>query len=1212
MKYPSLLFGFGLNAALSALLRRTVPVVLCLLAASSLWGQYTGNVEGRVLNALTGNYMNRAVVTVEGTSIRAFTNNAGEYSLRGVPEGRREIRVQFTGMNHVVESVDVVSGITVSQDFTFRRRRGEEDPDDVFELAEFVVDAAGSFRSFADIAVQEERFSPNLRNVVAADAYGNIAQGNIGEFIKFVPGVSIDYGGAYSSGADATEISVRGFRPDQTSVTIDGVPISGAQPGSLTRAVSLDMLSINNASRVEVIKVPTPDQPLASIGGSINLISKTAFEYPKPTFSFRTYLAMNSEHLTLFRRTPGPMHDRTYKVIPGVDLSYAWPINEKIGLTFNYAMANQFNANRTYEARWTPWVNQAFPRIVTVDGELLENAYPDVTRPFLDNIKLEDSPRISKRTSGSVKVDYAPFSGHLITLNYQYSTFSASDAGRRVEVNAGGSQGIYEYGPDYVISRDGAGKAEINVTALDREGETHSGYLRWSFIKGPWDILAVGSASVSDGELVSVRNGRFSGLDLRMGGIHKTIISGIVDGVPESVEYFDEDGNSMDPAVLDSYRIVGYDPSDPSASRLKVMTGESITRSENYSGRFDVKRNLDFLPTDDFMQLSVKTGVYWQERRERKWGAGTTSAYQYMGQSGVELNLGDFRDDYYIGVSPGFGFEPREWPDTVKLYRYFLDNPDAFSNTNDQPIYSAPTTGLPNDVAGVVDASIAANNWSSFVNQQKAITETTLSHYMQLESSFFNHRLMLVGGYRQEESRRRGRTPFTDNDARFLRLPQDSRGDGLLDVAIYREVPWSIFNPIPLDVAQGLESMGAVYADGAPFLVSELDPFIWEGTGRIPFQPHQVPMGRYIDGMWHAPVPDGTLRRRQFQQIPNYEIDEKSKGRPAPMVSGAYDITEQLVFRAAWSRKYAAPAYEGAYGILRSVTFSQPRDGSPGRINVGNPSLRPWSSDDWDFGISYYTESGGKYSFNYFTKSISDMHRTRVVRRDFNNLPEEVAEGRDPLEVYLEVLAELGFGPNSIYAQEDWEVTTLVNWPDGGKQYGWEVDFQQDLSILGGWGQYFYLFAAYSTKRRTVSETVEDADAQFGNNAPDNFASGGLNFNYRRFTTRVNVTWRNEQIISRGAMPRLTNPHVPRNTNDLSTFDPIPFEAYRPAEFRVDLNMSYRLSDRYTLDFAARNITDTGRVRYIRSLDGSFPEYAMKGQRSQYGVNFTVGLSGRF
>jgi iron complex outermembrane recepter protein len=1171
----------------------TSSCLLLLLLCPALHGQDTGTVEGRVFNALTNNYVNRAVVSVEGTGIRAFTNNFGEYTLNGVPEGNREIRAEFTGLAELIEWVRVNPGETVSVDFRFRNRRGDERDGDIYELEEFVVSAADSFRSFADVAVHEERYSPNLRNVVAADAYGTIAQGNIGEFIKYVPGVSIDYGGTYSSGADATQISVRGFRPDQTAVTMDGVPISGAQPGALTRAVSLDMLSINNASRVEVIKVPTPDQPLASIGGSVNLISKTAFEYPKPTFTFRTYLALNSEHLTFSKKTPGPMHERTYKAIPGVDLSYAWPINEKIGFTFNFAMANQFNANNTYDPDWQTWRNVVIPRILTTDGQLLEDAYPDALRPVLNNIKLTDSPRLSERMSGSVKMDFVPFPGNVVTANYQFSTFSASDAGRRLEVGAGGVGDIHEYGPDYVISRDGSGKSEINLTALDREGETHSGYLKWSFIKGPWEITALGSGSVSDGELVSIDNGHFSGLDLSMGGVDKAILTGIVDGIPEKVEFFDEDGNLMDPSKLSSYRVSGYDPEDPSASRLQVMAGESITRSENYAGKFDIKRTLDFLPFEDFMQLAVKAGVYWQEQREQKWGKGTNARFQYMGESGVELNLGDFRDDYYVGVSPGFGFSPREWPDTSKLYRYYLDNPDAFSDTNDVPIYQQEPDGS----LTLVQSAVAAENWSSFVNQQKAVTETSISHYMQLEGNFFNHRLTVVGGYRQEQSKRKGRSPFNDNDGPFFRLPQDSRGDGRLDVLVHPDFgAYPSNQPIPLHIAEAFEAMGAVYPDGAPFIVAELDRFQTDN----PRHPNFNTYGTYLNGLFHGPVVPGTLRERQFRQIPNYEISETSKGRPAPMISSSFDITEQLVFRAAWSRKYAKPAFEGQYGILRNVSFTQPTDTTFGRINVGNPALRPWTSDDWDFSLSYYTDSGGKFSFSYFTKSISDMHQTIVIREDI-----------DP-ERYFEVLAELGFGPDSIYAQQNWEVTTVVNAPDGGEQFGWEFDFQQDLAVLGGWGRHFYVFASYSTKKRTVAETVENADAQLGNNAPDNFASGGVNFNYRRFSARVNATWRNEDITTRGNMVRLTDPTVARDQSKPETFENVPFESYRTAEWRVDLNLGYRISDRYALDFSARNITNTGRERYTRALDGSFPTYAQKGQRSTFGINFTVGLSGRF
>lgn len=1193
-RLPAALFPRSLSAAFAAM--------LAFMAGPAVLAQEieTATVKGRVYNARTNTYINRAVVTVDDASIRTFTNNFGEFILTDVPLGDRQVRVEFTGLEATTQWVNVTAGENSTRDFILGTRRGDSDGeregDDVIELEDFVVNASDSFRSFSDIAVHEERFSPNLRTVVSADAYGTIAQGNVGEFIKFVPGVAIDYGGTYSSGADATAISIRGFRPDQTTVTVDGVPISGAQPGSLTRAVSLDMLSINNASRVEVIKVPTPDQPNAGIGGSVNLISKSAFEYAKPTFTFRAYMAMNSEHLDIFSKTPGPMHERTYKAIPGFDFSYALPINDKIGFTFNFASANQFNSNITLKPDWRTWVEQIIPRYVTEDGEVLEDVFPDASRPILNNIGLTDSPRVSERLSGSVKMDFAPWTGNLITVNYQFSTFSSSDAGRRLEVGTGGSQSIFEQGPDYQISRDGTGKSEINLIALDREGETHSGYAKWTYIKGPWNVSLIGSASVSDGELVSVRNGHFSGLDLRMGGVHKTILSGIRDGVPENIEYFDEEGNALDPTVLSSYRVSGYDPLDLSASSLQLVAGDSFTRSENYSGKFDIQRDLDFLPFES-MSFKVKTGVYWQEQSEEKTGRGSNYKYQYMGESGVELNLADFRDEYYVGVSPGFGFAPREWPDTSKMYQYFLENPSVFSDTNDEPVFN------PDDLNANPEESVASNNWSSAFNQQKAITETSISHYVQVEGSFFNHRLTVVGGFRQSESKRTGYSPFTDNDGLMLRDPNtivDGRF-GVMDLpgGIGR---WNVINPIPRDIALAYEAAGAVYSDGTPFRVADLQPQIWTGT-RPPPPSYIPPLGTYLNGIFHGPVVRGTLLAKQLVQIPNYRINEKSKGKPSPMISGAFDLTEKWVLRTSWSRTYAAPSFEGEFGVLRNVRFRQPQlnnDGTvtPGTIEVGNPSLRPWVSDNYDVGVSFYTDSGGKFSLNAFYKDISDMHQTvETLKSD----PE-----------YLSLLGELGYGPDSTYARDEWRITTVVNVPDGGSQYGWEFDFQQDMSALGSWGRFFYVFASYSTKKRSVAETVQSADAQFGNTSADNFASGGININIARFSARINMTWANERILSSGNYVLLTDPRVKREGDKPETFTPVPFQIYRPAEIRIDLNLAYRLSDRYTLDFAARNITDTGRESIVRTLDGTLPDFASKGERSVYGVNFTVGISGRW
>jgi iron complex outermembrane receptor protein len=204
-----------------------------------------------------------------------LTNDVGEYQLRNVPAGSATLQVSYTGIEATTVQVTVGAGTTTLQDVTLAAG-GSVGKDGTVMLDPFTIES-GRFKNATDIAINEERYSVNIKNVVAADAFGDIPGGNVGEFIKFLPGVEITYGGTYTSETDASGISVRGFGTEDTAIYIDGVPISSASPASLSNAVGLDMMSINNASRVELVKVATPDMPNNSIGGSINLISKSAF-----------------------------------------------------------------------------------------------------------------------------------------------------------------------------------------------------------------------------------------------------------------------------------------------------------------------------------------------------------------------------------------------------------------------------------------------------------------------------------------------------------------------------------------------------------------------------------------------------------------------------------------------------------------------------------------------------------------------------------------------------------------------------------------------------------------------------------------------------------------------------------------------------------------------------------------------------------------------
>src|SRR5690606_17003123 len=146
---------------------------------------------------------------------------------------------------------------------------------------------------------------------------------------------------------------------------------------------------------------------------------------------------------------------------------------------------------------------ELLPLYYDADGNEIGRVYYDLGRPFINNLGITDSPRISERNSAALKVDFRPLDGLLLTGSYQIATFADQDATRRFELKLGGRNGIAAMGPDWFVSRDGFGGAELNLDAFDREGVTHTAYLRGSYIKGPWDISGHYSYSTSDAEMLS-------------------------------------------------------------------------------------------------------------------------------------------------------------------------------------------------------------------------------------------------------------------------------------------------------------------------------------------------------------------------------------------------------------------------------------------------------------------------------------------------------------------------------------------------------------------------------------------------------------------------------------------------------------------------------------------------------------------------------------
>src|SRR5687767_15465419 len=89
---------------------------LFLSLSASAQTSITGTIEGRVINARSGEYLEKARVSVEGTSIETFTDTGGFYRLTNVPAGSARVRIFYTGLPPETQAVPVASGAVVRRD----------------------------------------------------------------------------------------------------------------------------------------------------------------------------------------------------------------------------------------------------------------------------------------------------------------------------------------------------------------------------------------------------------------------------------------------------------------------------------------------------------------------------------------------------------------------------------------------------------------------------------------------------------------------------------------------------------------------------------------------------------------------------------------------------------------------------------------------------------------------------------------------------------------------------------------------------------------------------------------------------------------------------------------------------------------------------------------------------------------------------------------
>ena len=251
--------GHPLSHPMKFLFRSLHPLAVALtvltLTTFAALGQVppdTGTVQGRVFNPAANHYVANAEVRLESTNQVTYTENDGTFQFNQVASGPVTIAVSYTGYVSVKDVFLVGPGQIAVREITLTstasppptRKNG------IIQLQAFTV---SSEREGNAKAIQEQRRNLEISTSVSSDIFGDVTDGNVGEFLKYLPGVDLDYVESEARGP-----KLGGMEGQYVGVSFDGIRTASADAnrggGDASRATSFEGFSITSIESIEITR----------------------------------------------------------------------------------------------------------------------------------------------------------------------------------------------------------------------------------------------------------------------------------------------------------------------------------------------------------------------------------------------------------------------------------------------------------------------------------------------------------------------------------------------------------------------------------------------------------------------------------------------------------------------------------------------------------------------------------------------------------------------------------------------------------------------------------------------------------------------------------------------------------------------------------------------------------------------------------------------
>ena len=226
-------------------------IALGLLSAVSLqsWAQ---QLKGVVIDKNSKETLIGAVISIEGTDVKAVTDVNGNFSFDGLKDGTYTLYIKYVGYKTLkIDGVQMKDAkLTIALQPDEQQLKG-------------VTVTAVERRNTDAAMIQVAKSSPVIVSNVSAQEISRTQDTNAGEVIRRVPGVSL---------IDDKFVMVRGLSQRYNNVWVNGGAVPSSEADS--RAFSFDIIPSSQIDNLTIVKSPTAEYPADYSGGFIIVNTK--------------------------------------------------------------------------------------------------------------------------------------------------------------------------------------------------------------------------------------------------------------------------------------------------------------------------------------------------------------------------------------------------------------------------------------------------------------------------------------------------------------------------------------------------------------------------------------------------------------------------------------------------------------------------------------------------------------------------------------------------------------------------------------------------------------------------------------------------------------------------------------------------------------------------------------------------------------------------